>query len=223
MVKKVQEGEVYGRLTVVRRDGVMGKNAMWLCRCSCGNTELKRVAGSNLLGMKTRSCGCTFMESRPRTHGKSSTRVYSIWRTMKNRCLLATDPYYARYGGRGITVCARWMEFANFYADMGDPPSDEHTLERKDNNGNYEKENCRWATRQEQANNRSTNRLIVVGERAATIAEWAKSTGLPKSTIRERLQRGWSDEEAVRNQVKARRTTLKKLATDITEEEYNHA
>ena len=128
----------------------------------------------------------------------SSTRVYSIWRTMKNRCLLKTDPFYHAYGARGIKVCARWLEsFENFYADMGDPPSADHSIDRRDGNGDYEPGNCRWATVLEQANNRSSNRLLRIGEETASLAEWSRRTGIAPSTIRERLVRGWSPERAL--------------------------
>ena len=184
-MKRVEEGNTYGRLTVVRRDGVHGKNAMWLCQCSCGSQPMRRVSGSNLLAGKTVSCGCAAAENkRGRTHGMSNTRVYRIWRSMKNRCLLKTDPFYYRYGGRGITVCDEWMTFEGFYADMGDPPTEAHTLDRRLTNGNYDKSNCRWATQKEQQNNRSSNRLITANGVTATIAQWAESTGISKSTIR---------------------------------------
>jgi hypothetical protein len=199
MKRTVRPGDVYGKLTVVQRDGTHGKQAMWLCQCSCGNTVQKRISGSNLLNGGTTSCGCVAAsnEHRARTHGKSNTRVYSIWHSMKNRCLLPTDPFYHRYGGRGITICEEWLSFENFYADMGEPPTDQHTLDRKESNGHYTKGNCRWATQKEQQNNRSTNHLITVGDTTATIAQWAELKGMSSSTIRERLQRGWSEEDAV--------------------------
>ena len=200
MRKTVQEGDVYGRLTVVQRDGVRGKAAMWLCRCSCGNSQLKRIAGGNLVGGSVQSCGCLTRsnEHRHKTHGLSATRVYRIWKAMKNRCLRSTDPFFHRYGGRGIRVDERWLKFENFYSDMGEPPTDKHSLDRVDGDGHYTLANCRWATPTEQQNNRSTNRLLTVNGETATIAEWSRRTGLAKSTIRERLQRKWSAAEAIR-------------------------
>ena len=199
MKKTVREGNVFGKLTVVRRNGTQGKSAMWLCQCACGSIQLKRVSGSNLSNGNVRSCGCIAQsnEWRVKTHGRSSSRVYSIWKGMKNRCLLQTDPYYHRYGGRGIQIDERWLKFEDFYADMGDPPSSKHTLDRLDRDGHYTVSNCRWATPTEQANNRISNRLLTVDGVTATIAEWARRTGLPKSTIRERLKRQWTEADAV--------------------------
>lgn len=200
MRQTVEVGQVFGKLTVVRRDGSYGKSAMWLCQCNCGNPNLKRVASGNLRDGTTKSCGCLAAsnKNRPRKHSMCNTRVYRIWQAMKKRCLNRSDPYYFAYGAKGITVCDSWLaDFRNFYADMGEPPSDLHTLDRKQSTGNYEPGNCKWSTPTEQANNRSTNRHITVGDVTATISQWAALKGIPKSTIRERLQRGWSPSDAV--------------------------
>lgn len=196
MKRSVKVGDVFGSLTVIERDGSQGKNAMWRCRCSCQPGAIHRASGSNLLGGTVQSCGC-----KPKgggvTHGMSGTRVYRIWHSMKNRCLLESDPFYHRYGGRGIRVCDEWLSFEGFYASMGEPPSDQHSIERRKTDGHYEPGNCRWATRLEQQNNRSTNRRITLDGVTRTVAEWARHSGIPSSTILERLRRGWEEGDAI--------------------------
>jgi len=122
-----------------------------------------------------------------------NTPMYRRWYNIKSRCTNPKNEKWARYGGRGITLCARWMEFANFYADMGDPPTPEHTVDRINNDGPYSLENCRWATPLEQANNKSTN-WVVSG---ATIAQHARALGVQPETVTARIRRGMVPEAAV--------------------------
>jgi len=122
------------------------------------------------------------------THGQSRTRTYNIWAMMRQRCTNPNAANYARYGARGITVCERWHAFANFYADMGDPPTPQHTLDRIDLNGNYTPQNCRWADVETQQNNRSNGVLIHAFGQAMSAPQWARKTGLTVDMITHRIR-----------------------------------
>ena len=200
-------GKIFGRLTVISEVEGPSRYSQWRCQCACG-TEVV-VAGRRLTTTSEpkRSCGCLQREaaaSLRKSHGMSSSRVYHIWEWMKGRCEYERNPQYHRYGGRGITVCDRWKNsFEAFYADMGDPPSDKHTIERLDVNGNYEKDNCTWATMAEQHLNRSDTVHLTMDGVTKPRAVWAKEFGISRDTIRSRLQRGWSVEEAIKGKASA--------------------
>ena len=191
-------GEVFGRLTahkVVRRN--KHNQLIWSCTCECG-TETEALAFLLRRGEK-QSCGCLHREitaSINRTHGKTRTKIYAIWRSMMQRCYDNNSHAYDRYGKRGIEVCDRWKKFENFYADMGDKPQG-MSLERIDNNGNYEPSNVIWASDKAQANNRRSNVILEYQGRKQTMQQWADESGIKIGTIWARLHRGWTVERAI--------------------------
>lgn len=195
--KKDLTGQKFGRLTVIKQDGKYKNGArLWICKCECGNE--KRVAGTHLVSGKIKSCGCLLIETtieRNKTekvkHGKRGTRIYSIWRNMKDRCFNKNEKAYPRYGGRGITVCEEWKEFLQFYDwSMSHGYADDLTLDRINNDGNYEPENCRWATMKEQANNRRNNSCLTYNGETKTLSEWADYIGIPYSRLEHRYNSG---------------------------------
>lgn len=164
------------------------------CVCECGTT---RVVDRCNLGRASRSCGCLSLElKRSRvartTHGHTSRGVspeYFVWLGMIARCTNQRAPNYRLYGGRGISVCERWLSFEKFFADMGVRPKGT-TLDRIDNAHGYEPGNCRWATAKEQAANRSTSRLVTIGGVTKCATEWARAAGVSDNCIFHRLHRG---------------------------------
>lgn len=208
-------GQRYGRLLVLRLDRLAESASFWVCRCDCG-TE-KSIRSNDLRRGKVKSCGCLHREVqrasptrfKPR-HGMSESSTWWIWHGLRARCNNPNDPAYPRYGKRGIKVCERWAVFENFLADMGERPSKAHSIDRKDNDGDYEPSNCRWATRKEQARNRRTNRLITYAGRTQTIFDWAEEKGLSLQLLAWRIEKGWSLSEAL--ETPARKWIRKKKA-----------
>ena len=190
-------GKKFGRWTVIQKDkSDKAGIAVWLCRCDCGKESL--ISGNSLRSGNSISCGC-FRKENPnhKTHGQSETKVYLVWRSMIARCYNKNVIAYKDYGGRGISVCDKWRDsFENFISDMGLPPP-KHTIERKNNNGNYEPENCLWASYKVQANNRRGNRIIVINGISKTMSQWSEEYGVKVGTIWSRLKNGWSPELAV--------------------------
>lgn len=197
-------GRRFVRLTVTQYiPGRRGVRAKWACQCDCGSNVF--VDTYNLLTGKTKSCGCYVRdESRKRNElrrllgWRRKTPEYAVWQTMKARCHNPDRKDYHRYGGRGVEVCKRWRDsFDAFYADMGPRPSSQHSIERKDNDGNYEPENCVWATPHEQANNRSNNCNLDVNGVVKSLTQWGRDAGLSAQCIRWRLSAGWEPDRAV--------------------------
>ena len=178
---RVTVGDRFGMLTVIERGehDPVSRKPHWVCRCDCGNT-CTPLSG-NLLHGRTKSCGCGEGKF---THGMTYRREYGIWRNMKARCANPSNQFYA---GRGIKVCARWERFENFYADMGDCPPG-MTLERRDNDGDYEPSNCVWATRAVQARNRRSNVWITWKGERLCLRDWSVRFNTDYNMLRYWLQ-----------------------------------
>jgi hypothetical protein len=194
-------GKVFDRLTVL---GFLHNNK-WECQCSCGNISEVNTYGLN--SGRTKSCGCLHKElvgNKFRTHGLYGTPEYVSWNAMKNRCSNKSSPVYFRYGGRGITVCQRWLDsFENFLEDMGSRPSDT-TLDRIDVNKGYNKDNCRWANNLTQANNKTSTHLITLNGETMSVMEWCRRLNYNYGVIQARLHKlQWSVEDAFSKPTKA--------------------
>ena len=199
------------------------------CRCDCGNVTT--ICQSVLSGAKRqKSCGCYARENPSHLiHGYAAkgkiTPEYRLWTNMKKRCLSEGSRDSHNYGARGITIYGHWInDFASFLAYIGPRPTPQHTLDRKENNKGYEPGNVRWATSQEQNNNRRNNRRITIDGESKTMSQWARIVGIEPDTISARLSAGWADYDAImtplmfknkftKQQLSARRSEAQQRAT----------
>lgn len=185
-------GQTFGRLTAIRLLGKLHKRSKvhWLCRCECG--EETHVAKSKLKSGQTVSCGCEkrqLAKERLTTHGLRQSAEYSVWCGVKRRCCNPNDRTYKFYGQRGIKICARWLlSFENFLTDMGPRPGSEYSIERNDSDGDYSPDNCRWATKVEQANNTRSNVLIEYEGCIYTMVQLTRKLGLDYHGFKYRYQ-----------------------------------
>lgn len=203
-------GQRFGRLLVISFAGTKHRKALWNCVCDCGNHC--EVIGCNLRRGTSTSCGCyrlEFTKENNSTHHMSNTPTWNTYRRMMERCYYPRKDSYPKYGGRGIAVCSRWREsFENFFADMGTRP-DDCTLDRIDNDGPYSPENCRWATSIEQMNNRTNNVFVTYEGKTLTATQWSRIVGIPVSTIRSRIRRGWTAEQTLTEEPNPNRKILR--------------
>lgn len=187
-------GKRFGRWFVLN---YIGSNK-WRCRCECGAVHV--VDGCTLRDGRSMGCfACSVRNRKARKHGLSRDvrRPYCVWWDMLARCEDRGHSSYKDYGGRGVSVCRRWYDICLFYEDMGPRPTDRHSLERVDNDGHYTPENCVWATMKVQSRNKRTSKLLMMGGKMRTQAEWAEVAGISSGTIGDRLRRGWSVKDAV--------------------------
>lgn len=195
-------GKQFGRLVVIHRIcNNKRENIQWLCNCDCGKEKI--IAGTSLKSGVTKSCGClqkeiTIKRLTKHSHTKNgqTSKTYSTWIDMIQRCTNPNSKDYHNYGGRGITVCKKWMKFENFLKDMGESP-EKHQIDRADNNKGYCKLNCRWATRKEQQRNTRANHMITFGGKTQCLAAWAEELKISYQTLHARLRRKWSIEKAL--------------------------
>lgn len=208
-LNKVVGGQ-YGEWKVIAPALSRGKNKYCLCRCSCGKE--KSVARGSLTSGRSTNCGCLrnlAAGSASRTHGESSRRTpeYRAYAAMIQRCTNVRNPAYKDYGGRGISVCSRWLNsYEAFLEDMGRKPNQEYSLDRIDNARGYSPENCRWATRKEQNRNTRQNTCVAFNGETLPLSAWAERMGIPYGSLRSRLRYGWPIDKALTQPVNKTKT-----------------
>jgi len=195
-------GKRFNSLVVIERVGSARGNIWWDCLCDCGRKAFRTTAQLN--NGLVASCGCAQRMAAAKTclargvHFMRGTRIYRIWRGMRQRCLDKNYSNYPYYGGRGITICSEWMVFTEFYNwAITSGYSKELSIDRINVNGNYEPKNCRWATPIEQSNNKASSRKISFGGESLTVAQWARRMNINQTTLNNRILSGWPIEKAL--------------------------
>lgn len=190
-LREILHGERFGKLVVIEQVGKKHGSALLRCKCDCGKE--KNIVNYSLLNGNSKSCGCGCLHI---THGMSKTRINGIWFNMIQRCQNPHNTAYKYYGGRGISICAEWMDFVNFYKwSMNNGYKENLTIDRKDNSLGYSPMNCRWTTFKVQANNTRKNVWIEYLGQTKTISQWSEITGLARCLISYRRTHGWSIEK----------------------------
>jgi len=206
-------GQKFNRWTVLSFAYIKEGKAWWNCKCDCGTERV--IMGTSIVTGGSQSCGCArvdFATENNTTHGLSKHPVYSVWRHIHSRCRGYNPNDIPCYVDKGITVCERWSGpegFVNFLKDMGERPEGTQ-IDRIDNSKGYSSENCRWVTCKENQRNRGTNRNITFNGKTQCMSAWSEELGMYKGTIRERLERGWSEERALTTLVDIRCRPKKK-------------
>ena len=191
-MRKLSIGQTFGSLTLIDCESRCYRK-VWIAVCSCGGTvEAEAYRFRDGSATRCKKCGDTESGLKRRTFGglHKGSKEYSTWSNLKTRFNNDKYVFYHRYGGRGITYCDNWDEFEGFLGDMGKAPTKEHSIDRIDNDGNYTKENCRWATPEEQANNNSANIILEYKGRSKTMATWSKELNLNYDMLRTRFESG---------------------------------
>lgn len=188
---KIDIGKTYGSLTIVSQSPEQKRSKQCECLCLCGKNVTMYI--NNLIRLKRNTCYCVEREriratkKDHRSRSRHNIPEYLIWKGIRKRCFNKTCKAYSDYGGRGITLCPEWSDFLVFYSDMGPRQSEHHSIERIDNNGNYCKSNCRWATKAEQNGNTRKNHFITYNGKTQHLSKWAREVGLTEDCLERRL------------------------------------
>lgn len=203
----VKNGDKYGLLTIIEeaegRYSGKHRRRIFLCKCDCGN--FKKIALNSLRTGHTKSCGCIKKITARKnglkgvTHGMSDTKLYDVWRGMKKRCYLESNPSYEDYGGRGIKVCESWLSSFEVFSEwaIANGYEEKLSIERIDVNGDYEPDNCEWIPLSRQSLNKRNTRYITHNNKTLTLREWSEKLDLSYGALKRRLQVGWSVEETL--------------------------
>lgn len=195
-------GQRFSRWVAIEDITIGGRH---FCVCQCDCNTVRSVSASKLMLGRSKSCGCLHIDvarKQMTKHGLSEAPLYSTWKGMMDRCYNPENPAYKRYGGRGIKVAKRWKSISKFIEDMKDRDFPDATLERINNDGNYEPRNVRWATRKEQNRNKSSNRIVSFGGVRLPVSEWAERREMSRGILSWRLNAGWSIRRALKTPVK---------------------
>jgi hypothetical protein len=192
-------GRQFGSLKAIHPTDTRSRGqVVWMCKCRCGNSAL--VPSYKLTSAHTKSCGCyrsDLATAKNTTHGDYRSPEHRSWQSMKSRCLNPKSTQYKWYGGRGISVCDKWLTYEGFLADMGRKPAG-YELDRIDNNGHYEPANCRWASHRDQSRNKSDNVMITWRGQTRCMSDWAESLGVDNAALWARVRKlGWSWDRAL--------------------------
>lgn len=193
-------GDTIGLWTLLSRCG----KGMWVCRCVCGSERAVRICDAR--AGRWKSCGCrkvVLCSDAASTHGCSKTPEYMVWGVINQRCMNPRNLGFKNYGARGITVCAEWSEsFEAFLQDVGSRPGPGYSIDRIDNNRDYEPGNVRWATKQQQTRNTRRNRFVTLGDQTKPLVDWTIEFGLPYHTVLCRLRSGWDPARALKTPIR---------------------
>lgn len=191
---RIKIGDRFGKWKIVAQGPNKGRRVAWICKCDCGVE--KSIVRDVLVDGRSQSCGCRYKVK----NGLAATSLGRIWYNMMSRCYNHINKEYKNYGARGIGVCEEWKSsngMQQFIKDMSPRPNGK-TLDRIDNNGNYSKENCRWASLKAQMSNRRSNRILEIYGKSQTLTQWSDETGISEATIRARIDElGWNTEKAI--------------------------
>lgn len=202
----VNPGDKFGRLTIIKEiDGTRYSRRI-LCKCDCGKNKVVDLTA--LISGNTQSCGCLKKElvrAKNLTHGLSGSKLHHIWTSMKQRCFNPNDQSYFNYGARGIRVSQEWLDFQEFYKwAMSNGYREGLTIERTDNDGNYEPSNCKIIPFSEQSKNRRSNHWIEFSGERKTMSQWARDLGFKRETIKDRIRSGWPIEKVLTTPIKSK-------------------